>query len=304
VNGIPIGQIFLNVITKGKGLHRKTFYEVVDGQQRLRAILGFMRDDLVLTNIPTRAYPVSKLYARIVGKKYSELHDDFQSKIWNYPIAVQELREYSPSQIREMFRRLNYVVERLTKQELRHSQFFGEFTKAVEHLAESPFWEKTGLFSRKDYQRMNNLEFVSELLIVVVRGIQEQKMIDEFYAQYDASFPAKSKHLRRFQEVLDRLSPFGTFIKNSRFSKKADFYALFAAMRELLNSNEWQEKKTNRAITKLKVFASALNRPPNKLKGPVREYYTTVIEGPNKLAKRVRRTELICDLLRAVSTVP
>ena len=129
---IPIGQVFLNVVTKGKGLKKKTFYEVVDGQQRLRTILDFMRDDLILVAIPLSMYPVSAAYGKLVGKHYSQLPEDSQNRIWNYPVAVQELREYSDRKIREMFRRLNYVVERLTKQELRHSQFFGEFAKAVE----------------------------------------------------------------------------------------------------------------------------------------------------------------------------
>jgi hypothetical protein len=55
------------------------------------------------------------------------------------------------------------VVEKLNPQELRHSQYFGEFVTAVEKLAEDPFWDDLELFSRRDSQRMKDIEFISEL---------------------------------------------------------------------------------------------------------------------------------------------
>jgi hypothetical protein len=59
------------------------------------------------------------------------------------------------------------VVEKLNKQELRHSQYFGEFVEAVEQLAQDEFWDKAELFSRRDFQRMKDIEFVSELFIIL-----------------------------------------------------------------------------------------------------------------------------------------
>jgi uncharacterized protein with ParB-like and HNH nuclease domain len=42
ISGCPIPQVYINILSQGKGKDRKTVYEVVDGQQRLRAILEFM----------------------------------------------------------------------------------------------------------------------------------------------------------------------------------------------------------------------------------------------------------------------
>src|SRR5690606_32517786 len=119
----------------------KTIYEVVDGQQRLRAILEFMNDEYSLIATAAKAYPVSSNYKPHIGKRYSELPTHLQDLIWNYPLAVQELRGWNDDQIRALFRRLNYVVERLNKQEMRHSQYFGEFVDAVEKLANAEFWD-------------------------------------------------------------------------------------------------------------------------------------------------------------------
>jgi len=140
ISGCPLPQVFLNIKGEGSGINRQTIYEVVDGQQRLRAILEFLKDEWPLIATTAKSYPVSESYKPHIGKKYSELPPTLQELIWNYPLSVQELRGWSDHQIRALFRRLNYVVEKLNPQELRHSQYFGEFVNAVEKLAKDPFW--------------------------------------------------------------------------------------------------------------------------------------------------------------------
>src|SRR5690606_12311221 len=73
ISGCPIPQVFINIMTKGSGSTRKTIYEVVDGQQRLRAILEFMNDEYSLIATAAKAYPVSSNYKPHIGKRYSEL---------------------------------------------------------------------------------------------------------------------------------------------------------------------------------------------------------------------------------------
>jgi len=86
---------------------------------------------------------------------------------------------------------------------------------------------------------MKDVEFISELYIVIVDGLQDQqKTIDKFYADYDVVYPKKSKHLSNFNQVIESLRTIEDVIVETRFSKKADFYALFAAVKELnLNSD-------------------------------------------------------------------
>jgi uncharacterized protein with ParB-like and HNH nuclease domain len=60
ISGCPIPQIYLNVLTKKTtARERSTVYEVVDGQQRLRAILEFMRGEWKLARLSGKSYPVS-----------------------------------------------------------------------------------------------------------------------------------------------------------------------------------------------------------------------------------------------------
>lgn len=297
ISGCPIPQVYLNIKTTGKGRDKKTIYEVVDGQQRLRSILEFVGDEWSLIATAAKAYPISDDYKPHIGKKYSELPDRVQSAIWDYPIAVQEIRGWDDTEIRAMFRRLNYVNERLNHQELRHSQYFGEFNEAVEQLAREQFWDDIHLFTRRDSERMKDVEFVSELFVIVIDGIQDQqKTLDKFYADYDVVFPRKSKHITMFHQVLQSLTTVAEVIRTSRFTKKADFYALFAAVLEI-NQGQGSAVNLRSKGARLTRLAKDLDADPETFTGIPQQYYTTVIEGPNKLAKRRLRKQILLDTL-------
>lgn len=299
ISGCPIPQVYINIKIEGKGRNKQTKYEVVDGQQRLRAILEFMNDEWELIETTAKSYPVSKLYKPHIGKKYSKLPDDLQDAIWNYPLAVQELRGWEEKDIRGLFRRLNYVVEKLNKQELRHSQYFGEFVDAVEGLSSEKFWDDSGFFTRRDSQRMKDIEFISELFVVVMDGIQDQqKTLDKFYADFDVEFPKRSHYTSKFRQVLASLNTIRrSVIEKTRFRKKADFYSLFAAVAKLTEGNSLTIDLSP-AQSALKKLSKSLERRPDELRGIEARYQSTVIEGPNKLAKRKLRAEILLDILR------
>src|SRR5574337_1704373 len=73
ISGNPIPQVYINVKTRILGKQLLTTYEVVDGQQRLRAILEFMDNKYSLVPTAARAYPVSNAYKPHIGKNYSKL---------------------------------------------------------------------------------------------------------------------------------------------------------------------------------------------------------------------------------------
>lgn len=297
ISKCPIPQVFINIRTEGSSKERKTIYEVVDGQQRLRAIIEYMNDEWPLIATTARSYPVSSAYKPHIGKRYSDLPSEVQDSIWNYSLAVQELRGWSDLQIRSLFRRLNYVVEKLNNQELRHSQYFGEFVEAVESLAKEKFWDEVDFFSRSDSQRMRDIEFVSELFVILIDGVQEgQSTLDKFYADYDVVFPKRTTYITQFKKVLNSLRSITAFLAASRFTKKADFYGLFAATAKLCEESREVVKLSER-IAGLKRLDKALNKPSGQLVGDARKYYQTVIEGPNKKAKREQRMEILYNLL-------
>jgi uncharacterized protein with ParB-like and HNH nuclease domain len=297
ISGCPIPQVYINIKTVGLAKDKKTIYEVVDGQQRLRAILEFLNDDWPFIKTTVDSYPVSDLYRKYIGKTYSELPETLQNAIWDYPLAVQELRGKDDKEIQALFRRLNYVVERLNPQELRHSQYFGEFNASVELLTKEQFWDDVNLFTRRDAQRMKDTEFISELFIIVVDGIQDgQKTLDKFYSDYDVVFPKKAKSIGRFKQIIAALQSIKETIQDTRLRNKSDFYALFAAVNELKLSAT-HPLDLSPAKKNLVKLSKALEADADTLTGTPQEYYTTIIEGGNKLAKRVRRMEILRQIL-------
>jgi len=299
ISGCPIPQVYINIKTEGRGKDKKTIYEVIDGQQRLRAILEYIGEEWALIATAARAYPVSTEYKNHIDKRYPELPERLQSAIWDYPIAVQEIRGWDDIEIRAMFRRLNYVNERLNAQELRHSQYFGEFNEAVEELAKDDFWDDIQLFSRRDSQRMKDVEFVSELFVIVLDGIQDQqRTLDRFYADYDVVFPRRARYIAKFRQVEASLRTLGKAISETRFRNKSDFYSLFAAALTL-NDGSAVVADLSHAAGRLTKLSRALEADPEALTGTPLQYYGSVTEGANKLPKRKARQEILSGLLRS-----
>jgi hypothetical protein len=130
---------------------------------------------------------------------------------------------------------------------------------------------------------MKDTEFISELFVIVIAGIQDQqKSLDRFYADNDVTFAHKSRHLARFRQVIASLRTLDDIFSATRFAKKADFYGLFAAVRRLTRQDN-EPVDLSSAIPALRRLSEELEDDPQALVGIARDYYGTVIEGPNKI---------------------
>lgn len=233
LRNIPMPKIFLQAILRDQDTYRI----VIDGQQRLTAILDYLGGRFALDA------PYEGEYA---GKRFSELPATVQNEILNYKVDVNEIRNATPDVIRDIYSRVNKYTVQLTKQELRRADYPGSFLDLSENLAKDPFFDENRVFTIASSKRMGDVEFVSELLALLIDGPQEKKeKLDFFYSEY-ARWPQEAKEAiqGRFKAVLDELRTLwpeeGTgdlkpFAK-TRFRQKADFYALFNAIDDLLRA--------------------------------------------------------------------
>ena len=120
--------------------------------------------------------------------------------------------------------------------------------------------------------------------------------MDKFYSDYDVVFPNKSYYVGKFKQVLKSLESIKVLIKDSRFKKKGDFYGLFSAT-AMLNKHTKAPVNLRHKSGELKKLARQLNKSPSKLSGRSARYHSTIIEGPNKLAKRKLRSKIILKVL-------
>ena len=93
----------------------------------LRAVKEFLDDGFPLSELGER----ESVAIAFKGKRFSALAAEMQQRLWNFDFVVQELSNYSDSDIRDIFGRMNKYAVRISKQELRHAQKEGEFKDFV-----------------------------------------------------------------------------------------------------------------------------------------------------------------------------
>lgn len=175
----PSPAIFLH---KTINEHGKTTYHVVDGKQRTQTILDFVDDKIKISN--------DYGDVRLNGKKWSDLGGDSELKkrFWNYQITVEMIDFEDSNLVNQVFDRLNRNARKLTDQELRHAKFGGWFIQQAETEAERTEWRTLGVVTNARSKRMADVQFLSELMLVVLEkeilGF-DQDALDQLYAKYD-----------------------------------------------------------------------------------------------------------------------
>jgi len=170
-------KIFLR--TSIDRVSKKAIREVVDGQQRLNAILDFANDKLVLSS---RAKEFS-------GKRYSTLSDEEQEAFLSYAIAADQLVNASDSDVLEVFSRLNSYSVTLNDAETRHVTFQGDFKWAVHESAQawSALWDDYAIMTTQQRVRMQDDSLMAEMYGLFLEGVKDggQPRIKALYQKYD-----------------------------------------------------------------------------------------------------------------------
>jgi hypothetical protein len=225
MRGLPIPKLYMRQHLDLRST--KTIQEVVDGQQRLRAVLDFHSDSIQLPNDDSER----------AGRTFSKLSKEDQRTFLTYEFSVDLLVEAADADVLDIFARINSYSVPLNAQEKRNAKYFGSFKTTVyglgfQHLE---FWKKHRILSDAALARMKEAELTSELLVAMAAGMQDKKKsLDSFYKKWDDRFPYKKKSTTRFQDVIDLIElHLGSQLEQSNFRRSALFYSLFLALYEL-----------------------------------------------------------------------
>ena len=224
LGGVPMPKVFLATEIRAGKTHRI----VIDGQQRLSAILAFLRDEFALDR------PYQGPHA---GKVFSDFTEDEANEFLSYKIDFNEAVGPTDKEVREVYSRVNKYTVPLNKQELRRADFPGDFLNVSEELAVHPYLDDARIFSPAQRRRYADVEFVSEILAAMLNGIQDKKGdLDELYRDL-AAWPksARQATVAEFEDAITQLKLIfdENPIANTRFRQKADFYSLFIVLVEL-----------------------------------------------------------------------
>lgn len=220
---LPIPKVYMR---QKVDLESKLSYrEVVDGQQRLRAIFEFATDQLVLTG---RARDFS-------GHRYSTLDADLQEAFLSYPIAVEQLINATDNDVLEVFSRLNSYTLPLNGQEGRHAKFQGEFKWLVHEYARrwSVLWDHFGVVSTRSRVRMADDEVMSQMFGVVIDGVTDggQRNITQLYNRFEPEFSDKDSVMERVDDALGYIIEFfGDILQSTPLRNAPHFLMWFAAV--------------------------------------------------------------------------
>jgi len=121
---IPIQVIYLSESEEG------TYYEVVDGQQRLTAFFEFLDNRFKLEKLT--------VLFELNGKYFKELDIKLQRKIEDYMLTVYIIKKESDKEAKfDIFERINVGSTNLNAQEIRNCIFRGDPINLLRKLAEN-----------------------------------------------------------------------------------------------------------------------------------------------------------------------
>ncbi|MCC8025807.1 MAG: DUF262 domain-containing protein [Clostridium sp.] len=235
----PIPAIFLRPCVNTET--GKTVYDIVDGKQRLEAIIDFIENRVALTTYFSEddfiddvnlegADAISGLDFSDIKKKSDKL-SDYIKQFWTYSLNVEYLYEQKEELVASVFDRLNRNGEPLTRQELRNAKYADSYLLlSLKQLTNNPFWSDK--LSRLKSVRMEDVEFISELFFLVTENKvldSSQDILDSLYEKYKNDREMIDKTSLKVKEVIAYIVSLEMdFSINKRLCWTTHLYTLFS----------------------------------------------------------------------------
>ncbi|WP_081871381.1 DUF262 domain-containing protein [Parvularcula oceani] len=304
LKGLSIPQVYIRTRVDTK--KKVSIREVVDGQQRLKAILDFASDKLRLS---TKSNDFS-------GKKYSSLTDDEQEQFLSYQIATVQLINAKDEDVLEVFARLNSYSVKVTPPELRHAKYSEPIKWAVWNLAQAyrGFITDNHILTTRDVVRMKDNTLVAELMRALISGIQDggEQKIDAFYrAKTKEDENYFESYREKFDEMIGHIKKVYEYdLSETTFFDAPNFLILFyvvSAKFGYLPENSQNEKAKaapiesfkdiddDKLIDALRKVAVAVEN--NEADGPHARFVINSKSSTQRLAQRLSRFQHLASLV-------
>lgn len=290
--GFPMPKIYLHSITDLRT--RRTTRDIIDGQQRSRAIHDYFSDKFALSSKITTD--------ELKGRKYSDLDEDWQGKFLTYLVSIDLFTGVEDHEVRDIFRRMNSYMVPLNPEELRHATFQGDFKWFINDVAQEfqDTLKSRKVLTEKSIVRMQDAKLLTEVCHAMDLGVRttNKRSLDAIYSKYEAEFSEEAGYreaLGYANGVLNDLE----VISDSNLNRAHIIYSLILAAvshkRDVPNlENEWDEGEEvdfELVTRNLTLLSDALELEEEELAAsPFEEFVLACSERTNVKDQRETRT--------------
>jgi len=170
---LPIPAVYIR--TRVDAATQSSIREVVDGQQRLRAILAFAANEL----------RISSRSPDFGGQRYNDLTQERKDAFLSYNISTVQLLNASDAEVLEVFARLNSYSVKVTPAELRHAKYDEPVKWAIWNTTREngQLWDKFHVVSLRDSVRLKNTTLIAEMYMAFANGLGDggEEKVGGFY---------------------------------------------------------------------------------------------------------------------------
>ncbi len=274
----------------------------MDGQQRLRSILSFIKDGFVVSRRQNSEHG---------GLNFSQFSEDIQAQILSYEVAVDLLINLPDSEVLDIFGRLNSYAIVLNEQERLNASHFGSFKILADDIGRKyyEYWTKQGVLTSRNILRMQEVNLVADLLIAMREGIKSKKQIKKYYDLFEEKFDddadAIEKKFDSVVAIMGELYPEG--LTTSEFSRIHLFYSLFTAVAHCLYGLPGMVAKQVplQAVSSIEVARNGLDRVGElfeatdfaRLAKGEQQFIQDSRRATTDEPVRIRRTEFLLNLM-------
>jgi hypothetical protein len=288
LKGFPVPKLYLYQITDLKS--KKTHNEIVDGQQRSVAILGFFNNEFKISK--------SAENEDIKNRNYADLDPEYQQKFLEYAINADVFVSATPAEVVEVFRRMNSYTVPLNAEENRHASYQGKFKWFINNLADKleAVFLGTGIFKEKQLVRMADNKLLTELCDSFLNGIRttDKKILDSLYRAKDAEFAEAKNCHDRIIDAIDVIRAMEA-IHETNLMKPHMIYSLIQAITHVTSPvpkfrKLFKSPKVKSASLKLRVpNLTVLSEAADSEEGEDTKFPEFVVASREKTNVRVNR---------------
>jgi hypothetical protein len=301
IRGKPIPKLIISQEMKGK----RTVRVVVDGQQRLRAILEFINGDFKISRAHNK---------KLAGFTFAKLKD--QGSFLQYALGVDLVFDMAYEDILDIFARINSYTVVLNKQEKLNATYFGFFKQHAFKYGYKyvKYFIDADILTRAKVVRMAEAELAGDLLVAIAGGIQTNKNVDQYFKKYEEEVGNLEESAKKFDTIMSFIGSIypPEELALTNWSRVHLFYTLFTAIGHNLYGLKGASKKYRSTINKKNVgklrvaldeISAKYDEVADDMEGEhqpadYKQFITWSRRATTDTKTRIDRTNFLCEKLK------